>query len=104
MGLTSQGDLTAHYIGQHYVGVIVLNMWVSNRKAGCLKTWSAMFDHVFGCYSLKAKCMFFLLCFVHIYKRNIDHKNRGNKEIPLAILSRILAQSRVTPLQAKGYA
>ena len=25
-------------------------------------------------------------------------KNRGNKEIPLAILSRILAQSCVTPL------
>ena len=34
-------------------------------------------------------------------------KNRGNKEIPLAILSRILAQSCVTPpyiIQAKGYA
>ena len=34
-------------------------------------------------------------------------KNRGNKEIPLAILSRILAQSCVTPpyiVQAKGYA
>ena len=33
-------------------------------------------------------------------------KNRGNKEIPLAILSRILAQSCVTPpyiIQAKGY-
>ena len=32
-------------------------------------------------------------------------KNRGNKEIPLAILSRILAQSYVTPpyiIQAKG--
>ena len=32
-------------------------------------------------------------------------KNRGNKEIPLAILSRILAQSCVTPpytIQAKG--
>ena len=34
-------------------------------------------------------------------------KNRRNKEIPLAILSRILAQSCVTPpyiIQAKGYA
>ena len=32
-------------------------------------------------------------------------KNRGNKDIPLAILSRILAQSCVTPpyiIQAKG--
>ena len=35
----------------------------------------------------------------------IHAKNRGNKEIPLAILSRILAQSCVTPpyiIKAKG--
>ena len=29
-------------------------------------------------------------------------KNRGNKEIPLAILSRILAQPCVTPLCREG--
>ena len=54
----------------------------------------------------------------HVIKASKNHSNimdvgvhhannRGNKEIPLAILSRILAQACVTPpyiIQPKGYA
>ena len=36
---------------------------------------------------------------MRMYRDGMHHaKNRGNKEIPLAIVSRILAQSCVTPM------